>query len=100
MDLSIITVAFKSKEKLRTTIEAVLKSRVNYSYEMVVVDNGSGDGTADMVEEEFVGKYSQVRLVRNINNGFAKGNNLGIINSTGRALLLLNPDTAVQENTL
>lgn len=95
-DLSIITVPFRNKEKVRVTLDAAFKSKGSISFEVIVVDNDSRDGTAEMVAKEF----PQVKLIRNENNGFAKGNNRGIRESSGRYILLLNPDTAVQENTL
>ncbi len=65
--------------------------------EVIVVDNASIDGSADMVATEF----PQVRLIRNADNvGFARGNNIGIAASTGRYVLLLNSDTVVPPGTL
>ncbi len=64
---------------------------------MVVVDNASGDGTAEMVEQEFPG----VRLIANESNlGFAAGNNQAIEATRAPFVLLLNPDTEVQEGAL
>ena len=65
--------------------------------EVFVVDNASGDGSADMVSSEF----PCVRLVRNTANlGFAKASNQGIAASRGRYVLLLNPDSEVQPGAL
>ncbi len=96
IDLSVIVLAYKNKEKLRVTLEAVFKSVTNYSYEVIVVDNDSKDGTAEMVEQEF----PNVKLIRNQNNGFAKGNNVGLKEAVGRLVLFLNPDTAVEPDVL
>ncbi len=98
MDLSIIIVAFRNQEKLRITLEAVFKSVTNFKYEVIVVDNDSKDGTAEMVEREF----PQTKLLRNENNGFSKGNNFGIkrADQNSRYILLLNPDTRVEPNVL
>ncbi len=95
IDLSVIVLAFRNQEKLKVTLDAVFKSETAFNYEVIVVDNDSKDGTAEMVEKD----YSQAKLIRNPNNGFSKGNNVGIRQSTGRYVLLLNPDTAVQPNT-
>jgi GT2 family glycosyltransferase len=96
MDLSIVILSFRDREKLRETIKAVYRSETTYSYEVIVVDNDSKDGSAEMVETEF----PQVILIRNINNGFAAGNNVGIRRAQGKYILLLNPDTEVMPNTL
>lgn len=96
MDLSIIIVAYKNQEKLRVTLEAVFRSVINYSYEVIVIDNDSRDGTAEMVQA----KFPEVKLIKNQNNGFAKANNIGIRQASGVFILLLNPDTAVEPNVL
>lgn len=96
MDLSIIIVAYKNKEKLRVTLEAVFRSVTNYRYEVLVVDNASEDGTVEMVQDHF----PLAKLIKNQNNGFAKANNIGIKQALGKYLLLLNPDAAVQQNVL
>lgn len=92
MDLSIITVAFRNKEKLKITLDHVFASKTNFEYEVIVVDNDSQDGTAEMVERD----YSQVKLIHAKNEGFSKGNNIGYAKSSGRIVLALNPDTAVE----
>jgi hypothetical protein len=100
-DLSIIVLAFRGYEKLAETVNAVFASRTSYRYEVIVVDNGSADGTAERFEKELVGSQQpNLKLIRNINEGFAKGSNLGIKNSSGKYILLLNPDTAVQTDTI
>jgi N-acetylglucosaminyl-diphospho-decaprenol L-rhamnosyltransferase len=65
--------------------------------EVIVVDNASHDGSADMVERDF----PQVRLVRSTENlGFARATNLGLSQASGGLLLLLNPDTEVVDHAL
>jgi hypothetical protein len=65
------------------------------SFEVIVSDNGSKDGTQKMVKREF----PQVRLIENnANLGFSKGNNNAIRISTGRYIMILNPDTVVLDN--
>ena len=96
MKLSIIIVAFRSQDKLRVTLTSVFSSVVNVTFEVFVVDNGSGDSTPDMVSKEF----PQAVLIRNVNNGFSKGNNIAIKQSTGEYVLLLNPDTELAFDSL
>jgi hypothetical protein len=100
-DLSVVILAFRGYDGLAASVEAVFASQTNYRYEVIVVDNGSADGTAERFEKEFIGsQHPNLKLIRNSNEGFAKGNNLGIRNSSGKYVLLLNPDTAVQTDTI
>ncbi len=96
MHLSIIIVAFRNKEKLRVTLRSIFDSKIERSFEVIVVDNDSQDGTAEMVRTEF----PQVKLIENQNTGFSKANNLGISHAAGKFVLLLNPDTELKPNTL
>jgi GT2 family glycosyltransferase len=96
VDVSIVIVAFRAKESLRTTLASVFASNTAYSYEVFVVDNDSGDGSADMVEFEF----PAVKLIRNPNNGFSGGNNVAIRLASGRLVLVLNPDTELSTDVL
>ncbi len=96
IDLSIIIVSYNNKEKLRVTLDAVYKSKTKYSYEVIVVDNDSKDNSVEMVENQF----PTAKVIRNANNGFSKGNNVGLDASEGEVILFLNPDTAVEENVI
>ena len=95
-DVTVSIVSFNTRDLLRAAIEAALGSR-GVSLEIIVVDNGSKDGSAEMVEREF----PSVHLVRNADNrGFAAANNVAIRRATGRYILLLNPDTVVRPDTI
>lgn len=97
MDLSIIIVSWKVKEKLNANLNALFNSQGNFSYEVFVVDNNSLDGTVEMIKSDF----PQVKLIANLENlGFAKANNQAIKQSTGDYILLLNPDMLVNPDTL
>jgi len=97
MDLSIIIVSWKVREKLQKNLQALFASTGNLSLEIFVVDNNSDDGTAEMVAREF----PNVKLIANENNlGFAKANNLAIKQAHGEFILLLNPDMQVTPDTL
>lgn len=92
MDLSIIIVSWNVKEFVSENIRSVLANAGNIKFEIFVVDNNSADGTADMVKKDF----PQVKLIANdYNAGFAKANNQAIAQSSGRYVLLLNPDMRV-----
>jgi GT2 family glycosyltransferase len=68
----------------------------SYTAEVIVVDNGSTDGTLDLLQTTH---YPLLTIV-NTNTGFAHGNNLGIRQAKGDYILLLNPDTKLEKNTL
>lgn len=97
MKLSIIIVSFQCKDKLRVTLDAVFASQNFSDYEVIVVDNGSTDGTSEMVRKEYENK---IIFIQNTNEGFSKGNNRGIRVAGGEYLLLLNPDTKVAPDCL
>ena len=97
IDLSVIIVNWNSCGLLRECLHSSERESHGISIEIIVVDNGSQDGSADMVRAE----HPQVRLYCNVRNeGFAKPNNDGMSVSNGRYVLLLNNDTIVQPNAL
>jgi hypothetical protein len=91
MDLSIIIVSWRVKKLLEQCLTSLFKFLpTDFAYEIIVVDNASGDGTVEMVRENF----KTVKLITLENNlGFAKANNLAIKQASGKFILLLNPDT-------
>lgn len=97
MTLSIIIVSYKVKEKLQANLQALFVSENAPDFEVLVVDNNSGDGSVEMVRENF----PQVKLIANEENlGFAKANNQAIKNAQGDFVLLLNPDMRVFPDTI
>ncbi|MGE5411561.1 MAG: glycosyltransferase [Clostridiales bacterium] len=96
IDLSIIIVNFNVKEFLQNLLNSIQRSSPGISKEIIVVDNASDDGSVEMLEEKFPG----VKLIANKKNvGFGIANNMGLEISSGRYVLLINPDTIVQEDT-
>ena len=98
MDLSIVILNYNTREHLRTCLEAVRAegsttlSDGPIAAELVVVDNASNDGSAEMVAEQF----AWATLIRSPRNGgFAYGNNQALPRTRGAAVLLLNPDTVL-----
>jgi len=98
IDLSIIIVSFNTKDLLRNCLKSIYTLYPKpYTLEVIVVDNASKDGSAEMVAKDF----PQVALIRNKKNlGFAAANNQGIKKARGRYLLLLNSDTLILEDAL
>ena len=95
--LSIVIVNWNTRDLLRACLASVQRFPPARSFEVIVVDNASTDGSAEMVASEF----PFVRLIKpGRNTGFAKGNNLGFQEATGSYWLVLNPDTEMQADTL
>jgi len=87
--LSVLIVTYNSKRLIDALLTALAPQLEGLDAEVVLVDNASHDGTADIVAE----RYPWVRLLRSQENlGFAAGNNLAAQSANGRMLLLLNPD--------
>ena len=97
MDVSIIIVSWNTKQLLEQCLYSIYKNSEGLSCQIIVVDNGSTDGSAEMVKD----KFPQVNLIRNMENrGFAAANNQGIKISKGRYVLLLNSDTIILDNAI
>ena len=97
MDLSIIIVSWRVKELLKQCLSSIFSQNFDFSYEIIVIDNNSGDGTVEMIETNF----PQAQLIKGrLNLGFARANNLGLKRAAGRFLLLLNPDARLLDNSL
>jgi GT2 family glycosyltransferase len=87
--LSIVIVNWNTRDLLRQCLESIYAGVAPISLEVIVVDNASMDGSADMVAEGFPG----VNLIRSPGNlGFSAGNNLALKTVGGRYVMLLNPD--------
>jgi GT2 family glycosyltransferase len=96
-DLSICIATWNAAPVLRDCLRSILNSPSRCSFEVIVVDDASSDGTAAMVQEEF----PAVRLIVNSQAvGYARSNNQALAVTSGRALLLLNSDTVVLPGAL
>ncbi|MEO1437611.1 MAG: glycosyltransferase family 2 protein, partial [Bacteroidota bacterium] len=96
MKLSVIIVNYNVKYFLEQALLAVRNATQNIDCEVLVVDNASSDDSVEMVRKQF----PEVQLIANHDNvGFSKANNQAIRIATGEYVLLLNPDTVVQENS-
>ena len=94
--LSIVIVNYNVKHFLEQCLISVFKATTNIPNEVFVVDNNSVDGSCTMVKD----KFPQVNLIENkINYGFSVANNQVIKQACGQYILLLNPDTVVDENS-
>jgi hypothetical protein len=97
MDLSVVILNYRTKNLLKECLRGIRIAKPTISTEVVVVDNASGDGSAEMVLSEF----PEVRLIRAQRNlGYAGGNNLGLAAAAGRYLMIMNPDILVWPGSL
>jgi len=98
MDVSIIVVSYNVREFLKRCIESTLKHTAGIEWEMIVVDNASKDGTPQWLKTV---KNKKIKVVLSEDNlGFCRGNNMGLVNASGKYILLLNPDTQLKENAV
>ena len=96
MDLTVIIVNYNVKHFLEQCLHAVQKASKNIRAEVYVVDNNSVDGSVALLRE----KFPEIHLIENRENlGFSKANNQAIKKAKGKYILLLNPDTVVEEDT-
>lgn len=97
MDLSVVIVNYNTAEFLRGCLRALQPELVGRDSEVLVVDNGSRDGSAAMVR----GEFPAVTLLENGENvGFARANNRALRQARGQHVLLLNPDTEVAPGSI
>jgi len=110
MDISIIILNYKQKDLVEQCIKKILVLDLRLNYEIIVVDNASGDGCIEMVKEKFLttplnnrfaNLTGQIKTIETKNNkGYAAGNNLGIKAASGKYILILNPDIIVLDKAI
>jgi hypothetical protein len=95
--LSVCIVNWNTRHDLEEALRSVIESDPGLDLEVIVLDNASRDGSAEMVRRQF----PQVTLIESPENmGFARGYNAAAGRATGRYLLILNPDTVVHRGAL
>lgn len=97
LDFSVIVVSYRTRELTLAALRSAYAQTTSESWELIVVDNDSDDGSAAAIAEEF----PDARLFALEDNiGFGAANNLAAEHARGRRLLLLNPDTEVLDGAL
>lgn len=106
-ELSIIILNYKMRGLIKNCLKAILESEINVEYEIIVVDNNSGDGIEEFLKERFPQaclpelQRRQVKFIQTGKNlGMGGGNNAGIRAAEGKYVLILNPDIFVFQNSL
>ena len=96
MDVSIIIVNYNTKDLTNQCIKSVRSNTFGLSYEIILVDNGSNDGSKEFFEcsNDIIYIYSDCNL------GFGKANNLGFTKASGKYIFILNSDTILMNNAI
>lgn len=97
VDITVVIVNYNVRPFLDHCLQSVLRASKGLNVQVIVVDNASQDASAEMVHQ----RYPQVTLIVNDENvGFGRANNQAFQIAEGEAVLILNPDSFVQEDTL
>jgi len=106
IDISIVIVNYNTRKLLVDCLNSIFKNTKNLNYEVIVVDNGSTDGSVEEIQNlkskiQSSSWRTELKIIENKQNlGFAKANNQGIKIARGRYILLLNSDTKIVDNAL
>lgn len=96
-DISIVIVNYNTKDYLYNCVHSIVNNKSRLDIEIIIVDNLSTDESLKSIKINF----SFISIIENsINIGFAKANNIGISNSSGKYLMLINPDVVLMEGCL
>ena len=97
VDVTVIIVNYNTCQLTKECIESIYKNTKGITFEIIVSDNGSTDGSINMVKKEFPNVY----LVENGNNlGFGAANNVALKNAHGKYIFYLNSDTRLLNNAI
>src|SRR5258705_4109437 len=92
-DLSVVIVNYNTREPLGRCLASIQQQHGDLDIQVIVVDNGSRDGSADMIRQEMA---EAIVIEPGRNTWFSGGNNLGVQHATADYILVLNPDTLIQ----
>jgi len=96
IDVSIIIVCYNSEDYIINCLDSISNNKSS-NYEIIIIDNNSIDSSVQKVKQY----YSEVKLIRNTKNlGFSSAVNIGIKESLGNKIFLLNPDTKLKKNCI
>jgi len=98
--VSIITVNYKVAHRLKGMLESIEQHPPSGKWEMIVVDNASGEEDVSRLKELEKGRGNIKLILSKENVGFSRGNNLGVASAKGKYIIFLNPDIIVEEGCL
>ncbi len=97
IDISIVLITWKMKSLLEKLLESIKEYSTGFSYEIIIVDNNSQDGTIEMIET----KFPDIILLKNNENlGVAPARNIGMKIAKGKYVLILDADMQLKENSI
>lgn len=100
MDVSIITINYKSHALLEKCIQSIYKQTKDIKFEIIIVDNSCDDNETEIIKEIFRNNLDIKIIKTDYNLGTSKANNLGALNASGDYLLFLNNDTILLNNAI
>lgn len=104
MKLSIIFVLYNARDVIEVALDAVFASKVNFDYEVIIVNNASPDDSVEFIKQKYLSDpnlSARIKLIEAGSNlGFGRGNNLGMKEAKGEYILLLNTDTKLAPENL
>jgi glycosyltransferase involved in cell wall biosynthesis len=96
-DLEVVIPVYNSEKYISECLDSVLNQKTDYSFHVILVDDGSSDSTSSIVEQYISDKLS---VIRQENGGTSKARNTGINNSRGRYLMFVDSDDVLPQNTI
>ncbi len=98
--ISIVLPSYNQKEFLAEAIESCLNQKYDYDYEIIIVDDGSTDGSFEIARKYAEENPVKIQLILQVNKGLANARNTGIMNATGNWILPLDADDKLNENCI
>jgi GT2 family glycosyltransferase len=96
-DVSVVIVNYNTFQLTSNCINSILNTTLDVSYEIILVDNNSSDGSVEKLKIEF----PEIKIISNSENiGFGRANNIGVSKANGKFVFLLNSDTILHNNAL
>lgn len=100
MEVSVIIVNYCTASLVTDAVASLVEHTCGISYEVLIVDNASPDGSGQLLKSRYEGNESVKVILSESNLGFGGANNLGFSRSCGRYILFLNPDTVLLNNAV